>query len=103
MTDLHTRRAAGSSQSSGLGSRQVRSEGHFSLRKPACDFPNSTGHQLEERSLVTLARSRSRRIQHPGHLVKVVPRLINDRGSAGKERQRRGEDCRRVEVLGLRL
>ncbi len=46
---------AGSSQSSGLRSRQVRSEGHLSLLKPACDFPNPTGHQLEERTLIALA------------------------------------------------
>src|ERR1700687_4442892 len=77
----------------GLRSRQVRGERHLSLFEPARDFTNPAGHQLEERTLVALrSQPAESLIQHPGHLVEVVPRLINNRGHASKERQRSGED-----------
>jgi hypothetical protein len=66
------------------------------ITDPAGNFPNPAGHQLEERPLIALgAQPIASLSQHPGHLIGVVPRLIDDHRGAAEERQRRGEDSRR--------
>jgi hypothetical protein len=72
------------------------------LLEPARDFTNPAGHQLEERALrAVCAQLPGALIQNTGHVVKVVPGFVDDRGGASEEQQGGGSNSSLFSGLNL--
>jgi len=88
----------------GLRGRQVCGERNLGPLEPARELTDSARHELEERALrAVFAQLSQTLIQSPGHLVELVPGLIDDRGGAREERQGSGDDGRRARSVPFLL
>jgi hypothetical protein len=86
-----------------LRGRQIRGERSLGLLEPARELTNSARHQLDDGALSAVgAQLRGALIQNTGHVVKIVPGFVDDRGGASEERQGGGNNDRGAKFLLLR-